>query len=438
MSDGSRTPPRPTTRSQAAFAAARGVLPGGVNSPVRAFKAVGGEPPVIARGEGAYLIDVDGNRYIDYVCAYGPLILGHAAPSVTRAIQEAAARGTAYGAPTEAETALARRVIEAVPSIEMVRFVNSGTEATMTALRLARGITGRDKILKFDGCYHGHSDGLLAKAGSGVATLALPGTAGVPAAYTGETLVVPFNDLDAVQQAVDRYGTDLAAIIVEPIAANMGVVLPAPGFLDGLRRITRAAGALLIFDEVITGFRVARGGAQALYGVEPDLTCLGKIIGGGLPVGALGGSAAAMEALAPTGVVYQAGTLSGNPLAMAAGIATLDALAAEGVYASLDAQAARLADGLGRAAAAAGVPYGVTRVGSLLTGFFRAEAPTNYATAAASDTDAYRRFFHAALDGGINLAPSQFEAMFVSLAHDAAVIDATLSAAAQAFLAARG
>ncbi|HJN92625.1 MAG TPA: glutamate-1-semialdehyde 2,1-aminomutase [Dehalococcoidia bacterium] len=424
-----------TTRPQSAraFADAQRVLPGGVDSPVRAFKAVGGEPPVIASAEGAYLTDVDGNRYVDYVCAYGPLILGHAPGRVVRALEEAARRGTAFGAPTEQETALAERVIAAVPSIEKVRFVNSGTEATMTAIRLARGYTGRNKVLKFAGCYHGHSDGLLAKAGSGVATLALPDTAGVPPAYAAETLVVPFNDLEAVRAVIDRYGDDLAAVIVEPIAANMGVVLPADGYLQGLRDLTRDSGSVLIFDEVISGFRVHRGGAQALFGVTPDLTCLGKIIGGGLPVGALGGDAEIMDHLAPTGPVYQAGTLSGNPLAMSAGIETLDAIAEEGFYDRLDAQAARLADGLTQAARQAEVDCTVTRIGSILTGFFQDQTPTNYDAAAASDTEAYARYFHAMLDGGVNLAPAQFEAMFVSAAHDDPVIDATVAAAERAF-----
>ena len=421
------------TRSAEAFAAARAVLPGGVDSPVRAFRAVGGEPPVIASAAGAYLTDLDGNRYIDYVCAYGPLILGHAPAVVIEAIEAAARRGTAYGAPTELETELAQRVVDAVPSIEKVRFVNSGTEATMTAIRLARGVTGRDKMLKFAGCYHGHSDGLLAKAGSGLATLALPDTAGVPAAYAAETLVAPFNDLDAVRAVIDRYGDDLAAIIVEPVGANMGVVPPADGYLAALRTLCQESGALLIFDEVITGFRLARGGAQELYGVLPDLTCLGKIIGGGLPVGALGASATIMDHLAPNGPVYQAGTLSGNPLAMTAGIVTLDAVSEPGFYEDLEARAARLGDGLTRAAQQAEIDCAVQRVGSILTGFFRAGLPTDFDSAAASDTAAYGRYFHAMLGAGVNLAPAQFEAMFVSAAHDAAAIDATIAAAEAAF-----
>jgi glutamate-1-semialdehyde 2,1-aminomutase len=420
-------------RSQVAFADACTILPGGVSSPVRAFKAVGGQPPVIERGAGPYLIDLDGNRYIDYVCAYGPLILGHAPPAVVEAIAQTASRGTAYGAPTELESELGHRIARAIPSIERVRFVSSGTEATMTAIRLARGITGRNKVLKFAGSYHGHSDGLLAKAGSGIATLALPDTAGVPSGYTAETIVVPYNDLAALSDAVQQHRADLAAIIVEPVAANMGVVPPSAGFLQGLRAATSSVGALLIFDEVITGFRVGPGGAQGLYGIEPDITCLGKVIGGGLPVGALGGSAAVMNQLAPLGPVYQAGTLSGNPLAMAAGVVTLDALADDGVYETLNDRAARLADGLTAAATDAGLPYAVSRVGSILTGFFRSTVPTNYAEAVECDSVAYARFFHSALAAGVNLAPSQFEAMFVSLAHDEAVIDRTIAAARDGF-----
>ncbi len=420
-------------KSAQAFAAAQAVLPGGVDSPVRAFRAVGGEPPVIASAAGSRLTDVDGNTYVDYVNAYGPLILGHAPDAVISAIESAARRGTAYGAPTELETALAQRVVDAVPSIEKVRFVNSGTEATMTAIRLARGITGRSKVLKFAGCYHGHSDGLLAKAGSGVATLALPDTAGVPAAYAAETLGAPFNDLDAVRAIVDRYGDDLATIILEPVGANMGVVPPAEGYLAGLRSLSQETGALLIFDEVITGFRVARGGAQERYGVMPDITCLGKIIGGGLPVGALGASATIMDHLAPDGPVYQAGTLSGNPLAMSAGIVTLDAVADPQFYDSLEARAARLSDGLTHAARQSEIDCTVQRVGSILTSFFCTDLPTDFDSASASNTAAYGRYFHAMLRGGINLAPAQFEAMFVSAAHDDAAIDETIAAAEVAF-----
>ena len=391
---------------------------------------------MIRSGAGPYLTDIDGNRYIDYVCAYGPLILGHAPDAVVRALQDAATRGTAYGAPTEIETALATKIVDAIPSVEMVRFVNSGTEATMTAVRLARGVSGRTKVLKFAGCYHGHHDGLLARSGSGIATLALPDTAGVPPAYAAETIVAPYNDFQALQSVTDQHGTKLAAIIVEPIAANMGVVPPAPGYLRALRNAATAAGALLIFDEVITGFRVRHGGAQSLYAVQPDLTCLGKIVGGGLPVGAVAGSRSIMEQLAPAGPVYQAGTLSGNPLAMAAGLATLETLADPSIYDTLERRGARLAEGLTAAAQKAGVPYTVQRVGSILTGFFNPDPATNYDAAAASDTAAYRRFFHAALDAGVNLAPSQFEAMFVSTAHDDAVIEATIAAAAAAFRAA--
>ena len=424
--------------SARAFHAAQRVLPGGVNSPVRAFQAVGGEPHFITRGEGAYVVDADGRRLIDYVSAFGPLILGHAHPAVVQALQDAAARGTAFGAPTELETALAERVVAALPSAEQVRFVNSGTEATMTAIRLARGITNRSKVLKFDGCYHGHADGLLARAGSGFATFSLPGSAGVPPAYAAETLIAPYNDLDALSAVVHEHAADLAAIIVEPVAANMGVVPPRDGFLAGLRNVAYAAGALLIFDEVITGFRVHPGGAQTLYGVHPDLTCLGKIVGGGLPVGAVAGPRAFMEHLAPLGPVYQAGTLSGNPLTMAAGVATLDALAEEGVYDALEQRAALLARGLAEVARAAGVPYQVNRVGSLITGFFTPVAPHDYQSAARSDTQAFGCFFQAMLTAGVQLAPSQFEAMFVSLAHGSAEIDATLRAAGTAMSAVDG
>ncbi len=417
------------TRSERAFAEAQRYMPGGVNSPVRAFRAVGGTPPFIERGQGARLTDVDGNVYIDYVCSWGPLIAGHAHPAVTARLHEAVDRGTSYGAPTEAETELARLVVEMVPSIEMVRFVNSGTEATMSALRLARGATGRDKIVKFAGCYHGHADALLSTAGSGVLTLGIPSGPGVTAGTAADTISLPYNDLDAVRAAFAESGDQIAAVIVEPVAGNMGVIPPAEGFLEGLREITREHGALLIFDEVITGFRVAPGGAQERYGVLPDLTCLGKIIGGGLPVGAYGGRRDLMEQMAPLGPVYQAGTLSGNPLAMAAGIATLELLREPGMYERLEALGAQLAEGMTRAAEAAGVPLTVNRVGSMLTGFFTEGPVTDYASATAADTTRYARFHQAMLARGVYLAPSQFEAAFVSLAHTAEDLEQTAEAA---------
>jgi glutamate-1-semialdehyde 2,1-aminomutase len=430
---------RPHERSRSIDDAARQLLPGGVDSPVRAFRAVGGEPVVIAYGSGARLFDVDGNEYIDYVGSWGPLIHGHAHPAVVRVLQKAAARGTSFGATTELEVELAQLVASMVPSIELVRFVNSGTEATMSAIRVARAFTGRDKVLKFEGCYHGHSDGLLAKAGSGIATLGLPDSAGVPASFTAETLLAPFNDRAAVEAAFDQHTDAIAAVIVEPIPANMGLVLPAGGFLQFLREITQRAGSLLIFDEVISGFRVSSGGAQMYFGVLPDLTCLGKIIGGGLPVGAYGGRRDIMQMVAPAGTVYQAGTLSGNPMAMAAGIVTLRLLAANdgSAYRTLDALGAQLAEGLRAAAKAAEASVSITQIGSMMTVFFADRAPADYASAERADTERYARFFHAMLDAGVYLPPSQFEAMFVSLAHGQAEIERTVDAAKAAFAASR-
>jgi len=411
------------------FAEAQRYMPGGVNSPVRAFRAVGGEPLFIARGEGPYLYDVDGRRYIDYVLSWGPLILGHAHPQVVNALIEAVQRGTSYGAPTELETQLARLVVEAVPSIDMVRFVNSGTEATMSALRLARAYTGRDKIIKFDGCYHGHADSLLVRAGSGVATLGLPDSPGVPQGAAEDTLVASYNDLDSLRRLFEANRGQIAAVIVEPVAANFGVIPPRPGFLEGLRQLARRDSALLIFDEVITGFRLAYGGAQALYGVLPDLTCLGKVIGGGLPVGAYGGRREVMEMVAPLGPVYQAGTLAGNPLAMTAGIETLRELARPGVYETLEQRSASLAEGIGAGAGAAGVPVCQTRVGSLFCTFFTDRPVSDVASARSSDTARYARFFRSMLAKGVYLAPSQFEAAFISLAHGEREIEQTIGAA---------
>jgi glutamate-1-semialdehyde 2,1-aminomutase len=397
------------------------LFPGGVNSPVRAYRAVGGEQPIIVRGQGAFVWDADGNRYIDYVGAFGPLILGHAHPAVVEAIHSAVDAGGSFGATTPAEIRLAELIRSRMPSIERMRFVNSGTEAAMSALRLARAATGRDLVIKFDGGYHGHADSLLVEAGSGAATLSIPGSAGITEAVARQTLVATYNDLDSVAALLDAHAGKVAALIVEPVAANMGVVVPAPGFLAGLRRLCDAAGALLIFDEVITGFRVAPGGAQELYGVKPDLTVLGKIIGGGLPVGAYGGRADLLDMVAPAGPVYQAGTLSGHPAVMAAGVATLLELTPD-AYASLEAGAHRLEEGLRRAGVS------VARAGSLLTVFFREIAPNNFREAKECDTGEFARFFHRRRTAGVMLPPSQFEAWFVSAAHDDAIIDATLEA----------
>ncbi len=421
-----------TERSKELFLEAQDILPGGVDSPVRAFRAVGGHPLFIARGQGPYLYDVDGNRYIDYVLSWGPLILGHAHPRLVAALEQTLHAGTSYGAPCELEIQLARLIRQAMPGVEMVRFVNSGTEATMSALRLARAFTGRKKIIKFEGCYHGHADLLLVKAGSGVVTLGLPDSPGVTPGAVQDTLVARFNDLDSVQALFDTHPDDVAALIVEPVAGNMGVVPPAEGFLAGLREMADSWGALLIFDEVMTGFRVHPGGAQALYGVRPDLTTLGKVIGGGLPVGAYGGRREIMEMVAPAGSVYQAGTLSGNPLAMRAGIETLEALLDPGVWEGITRQAARLEAGLRAAALRLDVPVQVTRVGTMWSAFFLDQEPRDWESVRASDTKRYAAYFQEMLRRGVYLAPSQFEAGFLSTAHSAEVIDATLQASEEA------
>jgi glutamate-1-semialdehyde 2,1-aminomutase len=418
--------------SEALFEAAQKVMPGGVNSPVRAFKAVGGKPHFIARGRGSRVWDVDGNSFIDYVCSWGPLILGHAHPAVVAAVQKAVEQGTSFGAPTEGEVRLAEMIVEAVPSIEMVRLVNSGTEATMTALRLARGYTHRDKIVKFEGCYHGHSDGLLATAGSGVATLGLPDSPGVPADFAALTISVPFNNLDALREVMAAEGSHIAAVILEPVGGNMGVLPPRKGFLEGVRELTSQYGALLIFDEVITGFRLSYGGAQELFGILPDLTCLGKIIGGGFPVGAYGGRREIMEQMAPAGPIYQAGTLSGNPVAVTAGLETLKVLADRSAYKQLEERSQRLAAGLQEAAARAGVEITLNRVGSMLTAFFTGQEVYDYLSAKTADPGRYAAYFRALLERGVYFAPSQFEAGFVSTAHTVQDIDDTLAAAAEA------
>jgi glutamate-1-semialdehyde 2,1-aminomutase len=418
-----------TDRSTILFQNSQKVIPGGVNSPVRACKAVGTLPRFIHRADGCRLFDADDNAYIDYVGSWGPMILGHRHPAVIQAITEALSRGTSFGAPTDLEMELACRVIEAVPSVDMLRMVNSGTEATMSAVRLARGATGRDIIIKFDGCYHGHADTLLVDAGSGVATLNIPGSPGIPASVVQHTLSLPYNDAEAVRSVMAEKGKDVAAIIVEPVAGNMGMVPPASGFLETLREVTQENGSLLIFDEVMCGFRVAYGGAQSLYDIRPDLTCFGKIIGGGLPVGAYGGRKDIMSQIAPEGAVYQAGTLSGNPVAMAAGLATLEQLRQPGVYDTLEKRSGRLAEGLAAAARRNGVPASFNRVGSMLGMFFTDRTVENFETAKTSDLPRFGRYYREMLDAGIYLAPSQFEACFVSLAHDDAAIEQTIRAA---------
>jgi glutamate-1-semialdehyde 2,1-aminomutase len=415
-------------RSAAAFQESRKLIPGGVNSPVRAFKSVGLTPLFMESGSGSRVTDIDGNTFIDYVGSWGPLIVGHAHPTVLEAIQSTAIKGTSFGAPTLLETEMAKLVIERVPSIEMVRMVNSGTEATMSALRLARGFTKRDKIVKFEGSYHGHADALLIKAGSGVATLGLPDSPGVPSSVASNTITVPYNDLDSVKLVFEKFGEEIAALIVEPIAGNMGVVPPAAGFLQGLRDITKQYGSLLIFDEVMTGFRVHKNCAQGLYGVTPDLTCLGKVIGGGLPVGAYGGRLDIMEQIAPAGPIYQAGTLSGNPLAMAAGFATLSLLGEPNVYEELERKSARLEAGFAANAAEFGIASTINRVGSMICPFFTETAVTNYETAKTSDLGRFNAYFGHLLDLGVSVAPSQFEGMFVSTVHSDEDIEMTIGA----------
>jgi len=421
------------SKSQQLFSSAQQLFPGGVNSPVRAFRAVGGQPLFIDRGQGAYLYDVDGNRFVDYVLSWGPLILGHAHPAVVAAITETTLRGTSFGAPSELEIKLGRLIQAFMPNLEMLRFVNSGTEATMTALRLARAYTGRSKIVKFEGCYHGHADMLLVKAGSGVATLGLPDSPGVPAASVSETLVVPFNDVAAVEMLFNQKGHEIAAVMVEPVAGNMGVVPPEPGFLESLRRLTTEYGALLIFDEVMTGFRVHLGGAQALYGIQPDLTTLGKVIGGGLPVGAYGGKKEIMQLVAPSGPMYQAGTLSGNPLTMAAGIATLKELQKPEFWNNIERMASHLGNEVRAAATSAGVKVAVQQVGTMFTTFFTDLPVKDWSSAKRADTSLYAKFFRAMLEEGVYLAPSQFEANFLSSFHSEEAIGKTIEAAQKAF-----
>lgn len=429
MTENSRI--RSDSRSKQAFERAKRSIPGGVNSPVRAFKSVGLTPLVVERGEGSRIYDIDGQAYVDYVLSWGPLIAGHAHPEVVESIKRTAEKGTSFGAPTELETEMAELVCERVPSVEVVRMVNSGTEATMSALRLARGYTQRSKILKFEGSYHGHADSLLIKAGSGVATLGLPDSPGVPDSVASHTVTVPYNDLNAVKVAFEKFGEEIAAVIVEPVAGNMGVVPPLPGFLAGLREVTSKYGALLIFDEVMTGFRVHLNCAQGLYGITPDLTCLGKVIGGGLPVGAYGGRRDIMEKMAPVGPIYQAGTLSGNPLAMSAGLSTLKLLN-EASYAYMERLAIRLQNGLQQAAADRGVALTINRVGSMVCPFFTDKTVINYEAAKGSDLERFRAVFARLLDAGVNIPPSQFEGWFLSIAHTEADIDFTVEAFAAA------
>jgi len=417
------------SKSKQLFQQAKKIMPGGVSSPVRAFRAVGGQPLFIERGEGPHLFDVDGNKYIDYVLSWGPLILGHAHPDVVAALDEAISRGTSYGAPNSLEIELVKIIQDFMPNLEMIRFVNSGTEATMSALRLARAYTGRNKIIKFEGCYHGHADQLLVRAGSGVATLGLPDSPGVPSGSTEDTLVARYNGLENVADIFKRFPDQIAAVIVEPVAGNMGVVPTEDGFLDGLSNLTRKHETLLIFDEVMTGFRVHLGGAQTLYGIEPDITTLGKVIGGGLPVGAYGGRREIMEMIAPSGSVYQAGTLSGNPLAMTAGIATLRLLQSAEKWATMETTAQRLGEGIQDAAQEAGVPIRQTRVGTMFSTFFTDHPILDWPSVETCDTVRFSSFFQGMLSRGVYLAPSQFEAGFISTEHDEAVVDATIQAA---------
>jgi glutamate-1-semialdehyde 2,1-aminomutase len=420
-------------KSDALFNKALGLIPGGVNSPVRACKSVGTRPLFIDHADGCMIYDSDGNSFIDYIGSWGPMILGHRHPLVVEAITDVLKRGTSFGAPTDLEVRLAELVIEAVESVEMVRMVNSGTEATMSAIRLARGVTGRDKIIKFDGCYHGHADALLVEAGSGVATLGIPGSPGVPESFVAHTLSLPYNDIDCVKKIMDEQGKKIACIIVEPVAGNMGLVRPADGFLEVLRELTKKNDSLLIFDEVMTGFRVAYGGAQSLYGIIPDISCFGKIIGGGLPVGAYGGRRDIMEKIAPQGSIYQAGTLSGNPVAMAAGIATLKQIRKPDFYEKIDEKSDRLAKGFEKAAKQAGIKVSVDRVGSMLGLFFTDKKVNNFDEAKTSDLNMFSAYYKGMLENGIYLAPSQFEALFVSLAHTIEHIDRTIKAAGEVF-----